>query len=256
MNFAHLVGFQTILRKEVIRIVRIWSQTLLPPVINVTLYLLIFGNFIGSRIGSFGEISYVQFIIPGLVMMSVITNAYGNVSSSFFSAKFQRNIEEILVSPLPDYLVIAGYTAGGVFRGMLVAVFVFLVTFLFTSIPVHSYAIILVILFLSAVLFSLAGLLNAMFARKFDDIGFIPVFILSPLTYLGGVFYTTDILPEFWRTVSRFNPVYHMVGAFRYGFTGKTDINVGATIAFLLFTVILLYIICLHYLKKGFGIRT
>jgi ABC-2 type transport system permease protein len=257
MKRADLIGFYTILRKEYIRIVRIWSQTLLPPVMNVTLYLLIFGSFIGKRIGTMGGDSYASFIVPGLILMAVITNSYGNVSSSFFSAKFQKNIEEILVSPIPDWLIVLGYTFGGIIRGALVALCVALVVLVAPGVQlrVENPALAVALLLLTAGFFSLAGLMNAMFAKKFDDISFIPTFVLTPLTYLGGIFYPLSALPEFWQRISAANPVLHMVNAMRYAFLGHAELPWWYAVAFLLVGNTVLYAMCLGYLKKGLGIR-
>lgn len=257
MKSADFVAFLTILRKEYIRIVRIWSQTLLPPVMNVALYLLIFGSFIGKRIGSMGNDSYASFIVPGLLLMAVITNSYGNVSSSFFSAKFQKNIEEILVSPTPDWLVVLGFTAGGIIRGILVALCVGGVALIAPGVELkihHPYFAVLLLLLASA-FFSLAGLMNALFAKRFDDISFIPTFVLTPLTYLGGIFYPLSALPEFWQKFSALNPVLHLITAMRYAFLGHAELSWYPALVFLLFGNALLYVFCLHYMKKGLGIR-
>lgn len=257
MSKSDLIGFLTILRKEYIRIVRIWSQTLLPPVMNVALYLLIFGSFIGKRIGMMGNDSYASFIVPGLLMMAVITNSYGNVSTSFFSAKFQKNIEEILVSPIPEWLIVLGFAFGGIIRGTLVALCVFLVILIAPGIelklvnPVFASLLLL----LTASFFSFAGLMNAMFAKKFDDISFIPTFVLTPLTYLGGIFYPLSSLPEFWQKVSAVNPVLHIVNALRYAFLGHSDLSWWPAVVFLIVGNAVLYVSCLQYLKKGMGIR-
>ncbi len=257
MSKTDLIGFVTILRKEYIRIVRIWSQTLLPPVMNVALYLLIFGGFIGKRIGMMGNDSYASFIIPGLLLMAVITNSYGNVSTSFFSAKFQKNIEEILVSPIPEWLVVLGFGLGGVIRGVLVALCVFLVFLVAPGVELklQNPVFAVVILLLAAGLFSFAGLMNAMFAKKFDDISFIPTFVLTPLTYLGGIFYPLSSLPEFWQKVSAANPVLHIVNALRYAFLGHSDLPYWYALVFLVVGNSVLYYACLRYLKKGMGIR-
>lgn len=257
MSRADFIGFVTILRKEYIRIVRIWSQTLLPPVMNVALYLLIFGSFIGKRIGMMGNDSYASFIIPGLLLMAVITNSYGNVSSSFFSAKFQKNIEEILVSPIPEWLIVLGFGLGGVIRGALVALCVFLIILVAPGVELklQNPAFAIVILLLTAGFFSFAGLMNAMFAKKFDDISFIPTFVLTPLTYLGGIFYPLSSLPEFWQKVSAVNPVLHIVNALRYAFLGHSDLSYWYAVVFLVVGNAVLYYVCLTYLKKGMGIR-
>lgn len=257
MSRADFIGFVTILRKEYIRIVRIWSQTLLPPVMNVALYLLIFGSFIGKRIGMMGNDSYASFIIPGLLLMAVITNSYGNVSSSFFSAKFQKNIEEILVSPIPEWLIVLGFGLGGVIRGALVALCVFLIILVAPGVDLklQNPLFAVFILILTAGFFSFAGLMNAMFAKKFDDISFIPTFVLTPLTYLGGIFYPLSSLPEFWQKVSAANPVLHIVNALRYAFLGHSDLSYWYAVVFLVVGNAVLYYVCLTYLKKGMGIR-
>lgn len=257
MSRADLIGFYTILRKEYIRIVRIWSQTLLPPVMNVALYLLIFGAFMGKRIGTVGDNSYASFIIPGLILMAVITNSYGNVSTSFFSMKFQKNIEEILVSPIPEWLIVLGFAFGGIIRGTLVALCVFVVILIAPGIQLklQSPIFALALLFLTAAFFSLAGLLNAMFAKKFDDVSFIPTFVLTPLTYLGGIFYPLSSLPELWQKVAAANPIQHIVSALRYAFLGTSDLPWWPALLFLIVGNALLYFICLRYLKKGLGIR-
>ena len=255
MRKTDWIGFLTILRKEYIRIVRIWSQTLLPPTINVSLYLLIFGGFIGNRIGLIGNITYAEFIVPGLIMMSVITNAYANVSTSFFSAKFQKNIEEILVSPLPESLIVLGYTFGGIIRGVLVATCVTMIVYIFIPVTVMHPFWALLLLFLTAAFFSLAGLFNALFAKKFDDISFIPTFVLTPMTYLGGIFYSIQNLPPFWKNVSEINPILHIVNAFRYAFWGASDTSPVVAFIFLIIGNILLFVLCTLYLKRGLGIR-
>lgn len=231
-----IIAFNTVLRKEVKRILRIWPQTLLPPVITMTLYFLIFGKMIGSRIGEMGGVSYMQFIVPGLVMMAVITNSYANVVSSFFSSKFHGSIEEMLVSPMSKHAILMGYVAGGVFRGFLIALLVSVVALFFTQLSVTNLAFTVLTMILTAVLFSLGGFINALFARSFDDISIIPSFVLTPLTYLGGVFYALSELPEIWQTISLLNPIVYMVNAFRYGILGYSDVNVwyalGAVVLF------------------------
>jgi ABC-2 type transport system permease protein len=249
------IAFETILRKEIKRFTRIWVQTLLPPVITMALYFVIFGKLIGDRIGDMGGFSYIQFVAPGLIMMAVLTNAYSNVVSSFFSAKFQRSIEEVLVSPTPNYILLLGYTMGGVARGLCVGVLVTIMSLLFTHLHIHSWLITLTIVLLTSMLFSLAGLINAVYANTFDDVSIVPTFILTPLTYLGGVFYSISLLPEFWQQVSRLNPILHMVNAFRYGILGVSDINITHAILGLLAGVIVLFVISLHLLKTGKRLR-
>ncbi|MEL6215323.1 MAG: ABC transporter permease [Pseudomonadota bacterium] len=249
------VAFQTIVRKEFLRVIRIWVQTIVPPAITMTLYFLIFGSLIGSRIGTMDGVGYMQFIAPGLIMMSVITNSYGNVVSSFFGAKFQRHIEEMLVSPVPNSIIILGHVAGGVVRGLMVGGLVSIVALFFTDMTVAHPLITLAMVVLTSIVFSLAGFINAMFAKKFDDISIIPTFVLTPLTYLGGVFYSISLLPEFWQKVSLANPILYMVNAFRYGMLGQSDIPVGIAFALVLFFVALLFSTCVFLMNRGVGIR-
>ena len=249
-------AYLTIVRKEVSRFMRIWQQTLLPPVMTTSLYFVIFGNLIGPRIGTMDGYRYIDFIVPGLILMSVITNAYANVSSSFFSAKFQRSIEEIQVSPTPNSIILLGYVSGGVARAILVGLIVTVVSLLFSRLSIHNYLVMISVIILTAVLFSLGGFLNGLFAKKFDDISIVPTFILTPLTYLGGVFYSIKLLPEFWQGVSHINPILYMINTFRYGFLGITDINLGVSFFLILLFIAALFFINLKLLDRGFGIRT
>lgn len=249
------VAFVTILRKEIKRFTRIWVQTLLPPVITMALYFVIFGKLIGSRIGDMGGFSYIQFVAPSLIMMAVLTNAYSNVVSSFFSAKFQRSVEEVLVSPTPNYIILLGYTMGGVARGLCVGVLVTILALLFTHLHIHSWLITVTIVLLTSMLFSLAGFINAVYANTFDDVSIVPTFILTPLTYFGGVFYSISLLPEIWQHISRLNPILHMVNAFRYGILGISDIHIGYAIWGLSMAVAVLFAIGLHLLKTGKRLR-
>lgn len=249
------IAFTTILRKEIKRFTRIWVQTLLPPVITMALYFVIFGELIGSRIGDMGGFSYIQFVAPGLIMMAVLTNAYANVVSSFFSAKFQRSIEEVLVSPTPNYVILLGYTMGGVARGLCVGILVTLLSLIFTDLHIHSWLITFTIVLLTSMLFSLAGFINAVYANTFDDVSIVPTFILTPLTYFGGVFYSITMLPEIWQHISRLNPILHMVNAFRYGILGVSDINIANAILGLILSVVVLFVISLHLLKTGKRLR-
>ena len=256
MNLSlNLVAFKTIVRKEVIRIVRIWVQTIVPPAITMTLYFIIFGNLIGRRIGTMDGFDYMQYIAPGLIMMSVITNSYGNVVSSFFGAKFGRHLEEMLVSPMSYATIILGHVAGGVLRGLLVGLLVTAVALFFTRLEVQHPLITVSIVLLSSVVFALAGFINAVFAKKFDDISIIPTFVLTPLTYLGGVFYSISLLPEFWQHVSLANPILYMVNAFRYGILGTSDIGIVTAYALLVFFALLLLTVCMMFMKRGVGIR-
>jgi ABC-2 type transport system permease protein len=250
------VAFRTIVIKEVLRFARIWIQTVLPPVITTTLYFVIFGNLIGPRIGDMGGYSYMDYIVPGLIMMAVITNSYANVVSSFFGAKFQRHIEEMLVSPLPSYVILLGFVAGGVARGLTVGAAVTAVSLFFSDVHVHNFGVTFSIALLTSVLFSLGGFINGVFARSFDDISIVPTFVLTPLTYLGGVFYSITLLPVFWQGVSKVNPILYMVNGFRYGFLGVTDINLYASYAIVVAFIVGLYVFSLHMLNKGYGVRS
>ena len=256
MNLAlNLVAVRTIIRKEMTRVLRIWVQTIVPPAITMTLYFIIFGNLIGRRIGSMDGFDYMQYIAPGLIMMSVITNSYGNVVSSFFGAKFGRHLEEMLVAPMSYATIIIGPVAGGVLRGLLVGALVTIVALFFTRLEVaHPFVMISVVL-LSSIVFSLAGFINAVFAKKFDDISIVPTFVLTPLTYLGGVFYSISLLPEFWQNVSKANPILYMVNAFRYGILGSSDISIGNAYVILIVFVIVLFTACMSLMKRGIGIR-
>ncbi len=256
MNSVALTAFYTLGRKEVVRILRIWSQTILPPAITMTLYFVIFGNLIGKRIGQMGGFDYMSFIVPGLVMMSVITNSYGNIVSSFFGAKFSKHIEEMLVSPMPNWVILFGHVLGALSRVILVGSIVTVISLFFTEIHIYNIWIVISTVILTSVVFALAGFVNACLATKFDDIAIIPAFILTPLTYLGGVFYSISLLPEFWQTVSKFNPVLYMVNAFRYGFLGVSDVNIYQAYAVMLTFLVVLTGICLTMLNKGIGLRT
>jgi ABC-2 type transport system permease protein len=249
------IAFMTILRKEVKRFTRIWVQTLLPPAITMILYFVIFGKLIGSRIGEMAGFSYIDFVAPGLIMMAVITNSYANVSSSFFSAKFQRSVEEILVSPTPNYVILLGFVMGGVARGMAVGLIVTLMSLCFTDLQVQHWFITVFIVLMTSILFSLAGFINAIYANTFDDVSIVPTFILTPLTYFGGVFYSIHLLPGFWQQVSVFNPILHMVNAFRYGMLGITDVHLGMAFAGLILCVAVLFAVALYLLKSGKRLR-
>tara|TARA_R100001244_G_scaffold43936_9_gene39409 strand:- start:27257 stop:28051 length:795 start_codon:yes stop_codon:yes gene_type:complete len=252
---ANLVALRTIVYREIRRFTRIWPQTLLPPAITMVLYFVIFGNLIGRQIGDMGGFSYMEYIVPGLIMMSVITNAYGNVVSSFFGSKFQRSIEELMVSPVSPHIILTGYVIGGVLRGLAVGLIVTLLSLFFTHLQVHHLGVTVLVVLLTATIFSLAGFVNAVYARNFDDISIIPTFVLTPLTYLGGVFYSISLLPPFWQTVSMANPVLHMVNAFRYGILGVSDIRIGIAIGFMLVATALLYTVCIRLLASGRGMR-
>ncbi|MCI9684813.1 ABC transporter permease [Vibrio parahaemolyticus] len=256
MYQLYWTAFRSLLGKEVTRFSRIWVQTLVPPAITMTLYFIIFGNLIGSRIGEMSGFSYMEYIVPGLIMMSVITNSYSNVASSFFSAKLQKNIEELLVAPVPNYVIIAGYVMGGVTRGLLVGAIVTCVSLLFVDLQVEHWGIIVATVFMTSVVFALGGLINAVYAKTFDDISIIPTFVLTPLTYLGGVFYSISLLPEFWQGVSKINPIVYMVNAFRYGFLGVADVGIVTSFSVLGVFVVVLYAIAHYLVTKGIGLRS
>ncbi len=252
----NFIALKSILNKEIQRFMRIWIQTLVPPAITISLYFVIFGSLIGSRIGEMGGFDYMSFIVPGLIMMSVITNSYSNVASSFFSAKWQRNVEEMLVAPVPNWVIVAGYVGGGMARGMLVGGIVTIVAMFFVDIQIHNIWVIIATVALTSATFALGGLINAIFAGSFDDISIIPTFILTPLTYLGGVFYSISLLPEFWQGVSQINPIVYMVNAFRYGFLGISDVSLTLSFAVLGVFIVSLYTIAMVLITKGIGLRS
>lgn len=254
--YRYWIAFQTIFVKEILRFTRIWVQTILPSVITTTLYFVIFGRLIGERIGTMGGLDYLDFIVPGLVLMGVITNAYSNVVSSFYSSKFSRYIEELLVSPAPNWVILAGYVGGGVARGLVVGVAVMLVAMAFTDVGIYSLTVTLLVFVMTAVLFALGGFINAIYANSFDDISIVPTFVLTPLTYLGGVFYSIDLLPGFWQGVSLANPVLYMVNAFRYGLTGVSDIPIGIAFGIIAAFILVLGAFSLVLLGRGVGIKT
>ncbi len=249
------VALKTLVTKEIRRFIRIWPQTLLPPAITMTLYFIIFGNLIGGRIGPMSGFNYIDYIAPGIIMMAVINNAYSNVASSFYSAKFQSHIEELLVAPIPNVLILAGYVAGGAARGLLVGLIVTIVSLFFTSLNIEHVWLTISMVILSAIMFALGGFINAIFARSFDEISIIPTFILTPLTYLGGVFYSIDLLPDFWQQVSLFNPILYMVNAFRFGMLGVSDIPVMIAFSMTLLFIVILGWIALALLNRGTGVR-
>lgn len=257
MTSTNLVALQTLVRREIVRIMRIWTQTLIPPAITMTLYFVVFGKLIGGRIGTIeGGFSYIQYIVPGLVMMSIITNSYGNISSSFFGAKFSRSVEEMLVSPMPNWVILLGYVTGAVTRGLVVGVLVLLIALFFTSLHVIHPILTFLSVLLGATIFSLAGFVNAVFAKKFDDIALVPTFVITPLTYLGGVFYSINMLGEPWQTISRINPILYMVNAFRFGVLGITDVNIWVAFVVMLGFVVALSIVALQLLQRGIGLRS
>lgn len=256
MNRLYWVAFSTIVSKEVRRFLRIWPQTLLPPAITMILYFVIFGNLIGSRIGQMGGFDYMQFIVPGLIMMSVITNSYGNVSSSFFSNKFQRSIEELLVAPVPNWIVLAGFVVGGVARGIACGLIVLFLSLWFSKLTVVYPLVTVSVILLTAIVFSVAGFINAVYATKFDDVTIVPTFILTPLTYLGGVFYSVSLLPEVWQWISKLNPILYMVNTFRFGIIGVSDIPVMTAYIVLGTFILVLGSWAMYLLNTGRGLRS
>jgi ABC-2 type transport system permease protein len=251
-----MIAFETIVIKEVRRFTRIWVQTLVPPAITIALYFVVFGNLVGRRIGDMGGFNYMEFIVPGLIMMAVIQNSYSNVVSSFFSHKFQRSVEELLVSPVPNSVILAGFVVGGMVRGLLVGGVVSLMALAFVDLKVEHPLIIISVILLTSLVFSLAGFINALFANSFDDISIIPTFVLTPLIYLGGVFYSSALLPGFWQGVSAMNPIFYMVNTFRYGFLGVSDVPVTVAFLILISFAVLLSGACLWLLNRGTGLRT
>jgi len=245
----------TIVRKEIKRFMRIWTQTLVPPVITITLYFIIFGNLIGKRIGTMAGVDYIEFVVPGLIMMSVITSSYTNVVSSFYGAKFQRFVEEMLVSPTPNYIILSGFVVGGVARGLGVGFIVTLVAMFFTDLQIHSYPVTLSIVLMTSVFFAVAGFINAVYANSFDDISIIPTFVLTPLIYLGGVFYSMDLLPDFWAGVSQANPILYIVNAFRYGLLGITDIDISRAFIMVAVFTLVAYLFSLRLLNSSESLR-
>ena len=250
------IAFETIVTREVRRFSRIWLQTLVPPAITIGLYFVIFGNLVGRRIGNMGGFDYMEFIVPGLIMMSVIQNSYSNVVSSFFSQKFQKTVEELLVAPSPNYIILSGLIVGGMCRGLAVGAIVTVMSLLFANLSIQHPVLTFIIILLTSAVFSLAGFINAVFANSFDDISIIPTFVLTPLIYLGGVFYSIELLPKFWQIVSGLNPIFYMVNAFRYGILGASDVDVFWAFLILCIFIIGLYISCIWLLRSGKGIRT
>ena len=253
---SNIIALKPIWIKECTRFLRIWVQTLVPPAITMTLYFIIFGSIVGERIGTMSGVSYMEFIVPGLIMMSVITNSYSNVASSFFSAKFQRNIEEMLVSPVPTVAIILGYVGGGMARAMIVAVIVTLVSFAFVDIQMAHFGYVVLTVVLTSTLFALGGLINGVFGKTFDDISIVPTFVLTPLTYLGGVFYSVSLLPEIWQKVSMANPILYMVNGFRYGFLGQSDVGIATAMTVLVGFNLVFFGLAYYLLEKGIGIRS
>lgn len=256
MVSRNMIALQTLWIKECTRFLRIWIQTLVPPAITMSLYFVIFGSLIGSRIGQMDGVSYMEFIVPGLIMMAVITNSYANVSSSFYSAKFQHNIEELLVAPVSNWIIIAGFVGGGVARAVLIGIIVTCVSMFFVDISIYNLPIVIITLLLTSILFATAGLINAVYAKTFDDISMVPTFVLTPLTYLGGVFYSLKLLPEFWQWVSKINPVVYIVNGFRYGFSGVSDVNYLYSLGLLIGFNVILLSLAYSLISRGVGIRS
>ena len=256
MNYSQqLIAFNTIATREFRRFIRIWLQTIVPPAITMALYFIIFGKLIGSQIGDIDGYRYMDYIVPGLILMAVITNSYANVVSSFFSAKFHKSIEEMIISPLPNHIILAGYISGGIARGVIVGITVTFVSTFFSDFQIHSVSITLAVFVLTSILFSIAGLINATYARSFDDITIIPTFVLTPLTYLGGIFYSIKMLPEFWQNVSLGNPILYMINAFRYGLLGVSDINITTAFVIIIAFIAVLFGFALNLLNRGVGIK-
>jgi ABC-2 type transport system permease protein len=252
---ARLTGLKTIVIREYGRIIRIWAQTIVPSAVTSALYFVIFGSLIGQRVGLMDGVPYMQFIAPGLIMMAVITNSYGNVVSSFFGAKFGKHVEEMLVAPLPNWIIVLGYVGGGLVRGLLVGAAVTIVSLIFTRLAVHHAFVIVGAVILTSVVFSLGGFINALFAKNFDQVNWIPTFVLTPLTYFGGVFYSISLLPEWAQHISHANPILHMVNAFRYGFLGTSDVNVIGAFAIMLLTAVVLFAVAVIFMNRGTGMR-
>ncbi|MDT8407370.1 MAG: ABC transporter permease [Methylococcales bacterium] len=253
MNYH--IAFRTLVFKEIRRFLRIWPQTLLPPAITTTLYFLIFGKLIGERIGPIGDVSYMRYIVPGVILMSVISHSYANVVSSFYSTKFQRHIEELLVSPVPNWVILSGYVVGGIARGVLVGLVVAMIAWFLGDLPLVAPLLAMLVMVMTATLFSLAGFINAVFADSFDDIAIIPSFILTPLSYLGGVFYSVSMLPDIWQKISLFNPILYMINAFRYSAIGVSDVEVSWALSIICGMTLLLAGFALWLLHKGVGIK-
>ncbi len=253
---SYWVAYQTILSKEIRRFMRIWPQTILPAAITTSLYFLIFGTLIGKRIGTMGGVTYMEYIVPGIIIMSVISSSYANVVSSFYSTKFQRHIEELLIAPVPNWVILTGYVSGGVIRGSIVGLLVASISSLFVDLNVIDYGVTVTIFLCTAILFALAGFINATFANSFDDISIIPNFVLTPLTYLGGLFYSVDMLPGIWQDISLANPILYIVNAFRFGLIGVSDVDVATAFVIVAATIVVFFGFSLYLLNKGVGIKT
>lgn len=252
----NVVAFKTIVTKEIRRFMRIWVQTIVPPAVSALLYMMIFGTLIGSRVGEMDGHRYIDFIVPGIIMMAIITNSYSNSVSSFFGAKFQHHLEELLIAPVHNVVILAGFVAGGVCRGLMVGALVAAVSLFFTQLPVENPITTVLVVVLTSTLFSIAGVINSVFAKGFDDISIIPNFVLTPLTYLGGIFYSVKLLPDFWQGLSYINPVLYMVNGFRFGILGSSDISIGWSFVVILSFIVILASVALYLLNKGVGIKS
>ncbi len=253
--FQLWISYYTMLRTEFVRLIRIWSQTLLPPVVTTSLYFIVFGKFIGSQLAPIHGFAYIQFIVPGLIMMSVITSSYMNTVSTFYFAKWTRTLDEILISPMPGWMVVLGFVSGGVMRGLLVGFLVLLVSLFFTHLVIYNIVVLILAVVLTSVVFALGGLINGVFAKGFDGVSIVPTFVLTPLTYLGGIFYSIQQFPIFWQKVSLFNPILYMINAFRYGFLGMSDINVFVCFGVLLAFLVVAVLVLLYLFRKGIGVK-
>lgn len=253
---VNIVAFKTIVTKEIRRFMRIWVQTIVPPSVSALLYMMIFGTLIGSRVGEMDGHKYIDFIVPGIIMMAVITNSYSNSVSSFFGAKFQNHLQELLIAPVHNAVILAGFVVGGVCRGLMVGALVALVSLFFTRLPVENPLITVMVVILTSTLFSIGGVINSVYAKGFDDISIIPNFVLTPLTYLGGIFYSITLLPDFWQGLSHINPVLYMINGFRYGILGTSDISIGWSFLVICLFIVLLASVALHLLNKGVGIKS
>lgn len=251
-----LIAFWTLFSKECYRFLRIWAQTLIPPVMTSSLYFLIFGNFIGNRIENINGFTLMEFMTPGLMMMSVISASYMNVSSSFYFAKFQRSIEELLVSPTSHHTVILGFILAGALRGMMTGLLIFGTANFFIDIQILHPLSFFFFLFLTSALFSLAGFVNAVFARKFDDISIVPTFILTPLSYLGGIFYSIHQISETWGIITRFNPIFYLINGLRYSILDLSDVSAQFSFSVLGALIFVLYMVCFQLLEKGVGLKS
>lgn len=252
---SQIIGLYTLLKAQIKRTCRLWVQVLVPPIITTALYFMIFGKIMGARIGSIDGISYIEYITPGLIMMAVVNNAFSHVTAVLFGARFQHSIEELLVSPMTNLAILTGYVLGGVIRAFIVGFFVLLVACFFARVQIDHPLLALAVCFIAAVLMALVAFINSVLARTFDDISIIPTFILTPMSYLGGVFYSIHLLPTLWRTISMFNPLLYLINAFRYAFFGVADVAFGTALTVISATALMLAIVCLQMMNKGVGLR-